>query len=155
MSSDQAMQTAQSQNKYWPWMLARIFLAAVFIFAGFLKLSGPVENFRGMIASYGVVPYAWIGVIAHTMPWLEFIFGITLFVGYLPRIASAVLGVLSFSFICLIAFAQVRGTLPANCGCFGDGFHMSPYQMSLLDALNVLLSVKLFQIRSHRWCLAA
>lgn len=148
-------QKAQSQSKYWPWMLARIFLAGVFIFAGFLKLSGPVENFRGMIASYGVVPYAWIGVIAHTMPWLEFISGISLLVGYFPRISSAVLGILSFSFICLIAFAQVRGTLPANCGCFGDGFHMSPYQMSLLDALNSLLALKLFGIKDHRLSIAA
>ncbi len=142
-------------KRYWPWLLARLFIGGIFIFAGFLKLSQPVEVFRGMIASYGVIPYAWIGWIAHIAPWLEFILGIFLLVGYLPRYAAAALSVLAFSFIALIVTSKLHGTLPENCGCFGEGVHMSPYQMVFLDLLNMLLAVRLFQIKTHRWCVVA
>ena len=141
-----------TRKQYCPWMLARLFLGGIFIFAGFLKLSQPIEVFRGMIAAYGVIPYVWIGPIAHISPWLEFIAGVFLLVGYFPHLAAAVLGVLSFSFIGLIAWSQINGTLPANCGCFGEGFHMTPYQMAFLDSLNVLLAVRIFQMKTHRWC---
>ena len=99
-------------KKYAPWLIARLFLGGVFILAGFLKLSGPVENFRGMIVSYGVVPYGWVGVIAHVMPWIEFLFGICLVLGYFPRITAAVLGGLSFSFIGLMVWRNCRERCP-------------------------------------------
>ena len=58
-------------KQYWPWMAARLFLGGVFIFAGFLKLSAPVEVFRGMIVSYGILPYGLVGPVAHIIPWVE------------------------------------------------------------------------------------
>lgn len=143
------------KKDYLPWFVARLFLGGIFIFSGFLKLTEPIESFRGMIASYGVVPYAWISWIAYSIPWLEFIPGIFVVAGYFPRIFSGVLGGLAFSFIGLIAWAQLNGTLPANCGCFGDQFHMSPYQIVLLDTLNVLLAFKLAGIKKHYWCIAS
>lgn len=142
-------------KKYLPWLAARFFLGGIFIVAGFLKLSGPIENFRGMIVSYGVIPYAWVGPVAHIVPWFEFFFGVCLVVGYLPRISAAFLGLLALSFISLIAVAQWYGTLPENCGCFGDGVHMSPYQIALLDSLNILLAVRLCQIKTHLGCVPA
>ncbi len=142
-------------KQYWLWMLARLFLGGIFIFSGFLKLSEPVENFRGMIAAYGVIPYAGIGFIAYTIPWLEFVTGIFLVLGYFPRAAALVLGFLAFSFVSLIVWAKLNGTLPENCGCFGEGIHISPYQMVLLDLLNILLAVRLFQIKTHRWAVSA
>ncbi len=143
------------KKNYLPWLVARLFLGGIFIFAGFLKLSQPVEIFRGMIASYGVIPYLWIGPIAHISPWFEFIAGIFLVVGYFPRGSAIVLGALCVSFIGLIGWSKLNGTLPANCGCFGEGIHMTPYQMVILDFLNALLACRLFQIKKHFWCLAS
>lgn len=145
----------QTRNKYWLWLIARLFLGSIFIVAGFLKLSGPVEIFRGMIVSYGIVPYPLVAPIAYVLPWVEFLSGVCLIIGYFPRFFAGVLGVLAFSFIALIALAQVNGTLPENCGCFGEGVHMTPYQMALLDTLNVFLALKLCQIKTHFKCLSA
>jgi len=142
-------------KQYSPWMVARLFLASLFIVSGFLKLSEPVENFRGMILAYGVIPYAWAVPAAIVMPWLEFLSGVCLFLGYFPRFFSMVLGLLALSFIGLIALAKLNGTLPANCGCFGENVHMSPYQMVILDSLNFLLALRLFQIKKHRLCVTA
>ena len=139
-------------KQYAPWMVARLFLGSVFVVSGFLKLAEPVENFRGMILAYGVIPYTWAIPAAIVMPWLEFFSGACLLVGYFPRVFSGVLGLLALSFIGLITLSKLHGTLPANCGCFGDNVHMSPYQMVVLDSLNFLIALRLFQIKAHRLC---
>ncbi len=142
-------------KQYLPWMAARLFLGSIFIVSGFLKLSEPVENFRGMILAYGVIPYAGAVLAAWTIPWVEFIPGICLVIGYFPRWAAAVLGVLAGSFVILIVAAKIHGTLPENCGCFGDSVHISPYQMLGLDSFNFVISVLLFRMKTHRISLAS
>jgi uncharacterized membrane protein YphA (DoxX/SURF4 family) len=141
-------------KSYLPWIVARIFVGGIFILAGFFKLIDPIENFRGMITAYGVIPYALVTPISLFLPWLEFLVGVFLIAGYFPRLSAAFLGLCSASFIILITVAKFMGTLPDSCGCFGEHIPMSPYQMLLLDALSFLLSVRLFQIKNHRLCLA-
>lgn len=141
-------------KQYAPWFVARLFLGTIFIVAGFFKVTDPVENFRGMIVAYGVVPYAWVTPIAYVVPWVELVAGVCLVTGYFPRQSAAVLGVFSLSFVGLILIAKIKGTLPESCGCFGEHIPMSPYQMLVLDALNSLLAFRLFKMKEHRVCLA-
>lgn len=135
-------------------MVARIFVGGIFVIAGFFKLTDPIENFRGMITAYGVVPYVLVTPISLFLPWLEFLAGVFLIVGYFPRWAAAFLGVCSISFVILILSAKSIGTLPESCGCFGEHVPISPYQMLVLDTLSFLLALRLFQIKNHRLCLA-
>lgn len=140
-------------RSYLPWFLARIFLGGIFVLAGFIKLTEPIEVFRGQILAYGMIPYAWVGMIASVLPWIEFLAGVCLLSGYFPRQAASILALLAASFVGLIGLAALKGTLPENCGCFGEGFHISPYQMAALDTLNFLLGVKLARM-PHRCCIA-
>lgn len=144
----------QRQNKYWPWMLARIFVGGIFVLAGFFKLTDPIENFRGMITAYDVIPYALVTPIALFLPWFEFLAGVFLILGYFPRWAAVALGLCSLAFVLLIVAAKFMGTLPEKCGCFGEHVPISPYQMLILDTLSCLLTLRLFQIKTHRFCAA-
>ena len=141
-------------KSYFPWLLARIFVGSIFIVAGFFKLSDPIENFRGMITAYGIIPYVLVTPISLTLPWIELFAGIFLVGGYFVRWSAVVLGLLSFSFVILICVARLAGTLPESCGCFGEHIPMNPYQMLVLDSLSTLLAIRLFQIKNHRLCLA-
>lgn len=138
--------------------LGRLFIGLVFAYSGFFKLMEPVENFRGAIAAYEVIPSAVIPLLAHGVPWIEFVFGVFLVIGYLPRVSAGALAGLSWSFILLILSTWVvTGSLPADCGCFGEGslVHLTPLQVLFLDVFNTVVGVKLALTAHHPFSLAA
>ncbi len=56
---------------------SRLLLAAVFIYAGAVKGTDPVE-FAGQVANYQLLPYAWNYLVAATLPYLELLCGLLL-----------------------------------------------------------------------------
>ncbi|MFA7254661.1 MAG: DoxX family protein [Candidatus Omnitrophota bacterium] len=138
--------------------LGRMFLGLVFLYSGFIKLMEPVENFQGGMAAYEIIPYVLIPLLARVIPWIEFIFGAFLILGYLPRMSALVLAGMSWSFVLLIATTRiVTGALPANCGCFGEGslLHLKPYQVLIMDVGNTLIGIRLALLKIHPFSLAA
>lgn len=126
--------------------LGRIFLGLIFAYSGYTKLIEPVENFRGAIAAYGIIPYLFIPFLAYVIPWIELVFGVFLLLGYLSRVSALVLGVMSVSFVLLILVTRlVTGTLPADCGCFGEGslIHLTPLQVIFVDLCNTIIGIRL------------
>lgn len=138
--------------------LGRMFLGLVFAYSGFTKLMEPVENFQGGMTAYEIIPYAVIPFLAHVIPWIEFLFGSFLILGYLTRISALVLAIMSWSFVLLIIATRiVTGTLPANCGCFGEGslIHLKPLQVLVLDICNTLIGIRLALFKTHSFSLDA
>jgi len=147
-----------SEKSYKILFFGRMFLGLIFAYSGFTKLMEPVENFQGGMAAYEVIPYAVIPFLAHVIPWIEFLFGVFLILGYLPRISALVLAGMSLSFVLLIAVTRiVTGSLPADCGCFGEGslVHLKPLQVLALDVCNALIGMHLALLKTHPFSLAA
>ena len=137
------------------WFSARLFLGFVFAYSGFSKLMEPVENFRGVIAQYQVVPYSFVPFIAITFPWIEFIFGTFLILGFAPRISALVLALLSFTFLIVLGSSNILlGQAPMSCGCFGEsGIHLTVRQVFFLDIFDLAIGFKLYSIKEHPWSL--
>ena len=121
--------------------ILRLFLGGVFVYAGWGKLMAPVENFVAVIEGYQFLkpPCTWI--IGNVVPWLELIFGMFLVVGFLTR-ASAVL----FTFFLLVFISLLLRSillhLPiSECGCFGSGIVLAPWQALILDAGLLIISL--------------
>ncbi len=136
----------------------RVFLGLVFVCSGFIKLMEPIENFRGAMTAYDVIPSVVIPVLAQVIPWAEFVFGFFLVAGYLPRISAGVLAGLSWSFVLLILITKtMTGSLPKDCGCFGEGsfLHLKPLQVVFLDVFNTLIGIKLALTKNHPFSLAS
>ena len=133
------------------WFVVRLFLGTVFAYSGFSKLMEPMENFRGIIAQYEVIPYVFVPAIALIFPWLELIFGIFLFLGYAPRVSALVLAFFSLSFLILLGSSKLLlGSFPVSCGCFGEnGIHLTVRQVFLLDLFDMAIGLKLSQIKFH------
>lgn len=132
--------------------LGRIFLGLVFAYSGFTKLMEPVENFRGAMAAYEIIPYAVIPFLARIIPWIEFLFGVFLVLGYLPRVSALVLAGMSLGFVVLIVATRIlTGDLPADCGCFGEGslVHLKPMQVLAMDLCNTLIGIRLALVKTH------
>ena len=118
----------------------------------------PVENFQGGMAAYEVIPYAVIPFLARVIPWIEFIFGVFLITGYLPRLSALVLAGMSWSFVLLILYTRlVTGALPSNCGCFGEGslIHLKPLQVVVMDVFNTIIALRLTLVKAHPFGLSA
>ena len=138
--------------------LGRMFLGLVFAYSGFTKLMGPVENFQGGMSAYEIIPYAIIPFLAHVIPWIEFFFGVFLFLGYLPRVSALLLAAMSWSFVLLIVITKiVTKNLPSDCGCFGEGsfIHLKPMHVLVMDVCNTFIGIRLALLKTHPFSLAS
>jgi uncharacterized membrane protein YphA (DoxX/SURF4 family) len=98
-------------------LLARIFLAFIFIYAGTDKISDPA-GFSQAIQNYKLFPVEMINIFAITIPWIELICGLLLLLGISVRENSLIISSLLFVFTLAVAISMIRG-LNFDCGCFG------------------------------------
>jgi hypothetical protein len=139
------------------WFFVRLFIGGIFVYAGFSKLAGPVENFRAVLAAYHWIPVFAVPLLAHCGPWCELIFGVFVVTGFMPRWSSLILALFSLMFVGLLGGEYLTtGKFPEDCGCFGHGFFRPTVpQVFALDILNFLLGVRLFLLKEHPWSLEA
>ena len=96
--------------------LARMLLAVVFIYTGYIKVKAPLQ-FAVAITGYQLVPENLIWPIANYFPWIEIALGLALIIGWKIRYFSlGAVGLLLF-FTVLLLITYFRGFV-ANCGCF-------------------------------------
>lgn len=148
--------TAPVSSRGWVWILVRLWIGFVFTYAGWTKLIGPVEEFRGLIAQYEIIPYAFVPFIAYTLPWMECIFGIFLLTGYMIRPSAVILSLCSMGFAYLMMFYYFKnGKFPEDCGCFGAGswIHFTGLEIMIIDTLQFLLGMRLSRAKNHRFTL--
>jgi uncharacterized membrane protein YphA (DoxX/SURF4 family) len=113
------------------WRVLDILIAAIFIYAGILKVLDPVQFARD-IDNYKMLPWPAAVALALYLPWLEILCGLALIVRRLYRGAVLLLTGLTIVFIV------------ASCGCFGHvsqgwsfGWHMA-LDFGLLAGLVIL-----------------
>ncbi len=128
---------------------ARVMVGFVFAYAGLSKLLEPVENFQAILSNYALIPSFFEPMIARVLPWMEWIGGSFLILGYAPRKTSFLLACVSFTFfISLTANFVLRGSLIRDCGCFGArGLHLSSIQMLAIDVFNLMILTTLIFIK--------
>ena len=99
------------------WRIFDLIIAAVFIYAGAIKMLDPVQ-FANDIDNYKILPWT-IGVrLAFYLPWLEILCGLAVLFRFLYRGSLSILGALISIFVVATVAAKVRG-LDITCGCFG------------------------------------
>jgi rhodanese-related sulfurtransferase/uncharacterized membrane protein YphA (DoxX/SURF4 family) len=96
----------------------RIILGGVFIMSAAPKILA-LPQFAKVVESYHMVPAGLVTPFAYTLPWVELVVGIMLVLGIWVGLASFAASVLMFLFMAVIGFSLARGTMPADCGCYG------------------------------------
>jgi len=97
---------------------ARVYLGCVFVAASLYKIAEPAE-FGLSIATYEILPLAWINAMAILLPWIEIVVGITLIAGFWTRASALAIGGMMIMFIAAIGITMSRD-LPISCGCFAS-----------------------------------
>lgn len=125
-----------SQKAYFL-LIARLVLAAAFLFAALPKIQDPVV-FATAVEGFRVIsgqPALWIALL---LPWMELIIGIGLLIPQIRRGSGLLIALLLIAFIGLHASAWMRG-LDINCGCFGQSEGDAPVNYLWLIVRNTAL----------------
>ena len=103
-----------------PWLstVARIFLAGVFLYAGWPKFTDSEGTVRS-VRAFKLLPEAVVRPFAYGLPMLELVVALVLLLGLATRIAALVTAALMAMFMFGIVMAWARG-LNIDCGCFGN-----------------------------------
>src|SRR5438477_10424367 len=125
--------------KSFVWRIVDLIIAAVFIYAGALKVLDPVQ-FAHDIDHYKILPWT-IGVgLAFYLPWLEIFCGLALIFRVFYRGALSILTVLVVVFLVATIAARVRG-LDITCGCFGHASQNWSFPAHLALDLAILVAL--------------
>jgi uncharacterized membrane protein YphA (DoxX/SURF4 family) len=114
-------------------LLFRLYLGGIFVYASMYKISFPGE-FAESVASYQIVPYWGVNLMAVIMPWLELVCGILLIAGIRSKAAASIIGGMLGVFALAIFAALVRD-IPVGCGCFqavADPVNLKTFARDLL-----------------------
>ncbi|MBI2385806.1 MAG: DoxX family membrane protein [Elusimicrobia bacterium] len=114
-------------------LAARVIVGAVLVYAGAAKAAGPAEEFAVVIGSYDVLPRDMVLTAATFLPWVEIVVGWSLILGLRLRAAAAAAGALFAAFLFALLTVKAKGIELPNCGCFGDGVHLTLTQGLIFD----------------------
>jgi putative oxidoreductase len=130
-------------TKYFVCRALAIIVAAIFVYAGVLKILDPVAFARD-IDNYKILPWPLSVALAFYLPWLEVFCGLALLVRFVYRAAVSILLGLTLIFVAATIAAKARG-LDISCGCFG---HVSQHWSF---AGHLLLDFALLAVLSLLW----
>lgn len=126
------------------YIVARVALGLVFVYAGILKIRDP-NAFAGSVAAYKILPFGLNYLVAAILPWVETICGMLLVIGYRVRAAAFIIIAMNLVFMVALASTIVRG-LDIDCGCFRQGGAKTPAWMAILRDV-LFLAAALFVFR--------
>jgi uncharacterized membrane protein YphA (DoxX/SURF4 family) len=104
------------KNSRWFIFALRLIIGGIFIYAAVDKIIHP-EAFARIIHNYRLLPPSLINLLAIFMPWIEFIAGICLIIGFKYKGANLLIIGMLLVFIAALAISHARG-ININCGCF-------------------------------------
>lgn len=99
----------------WPYVIVRVALALIFIYAGSVKLVDP-KAFARIISHYDLVPELLLPVVAIGLPVAEVLAGIALIFDLRPGLHGISGMVLLFV---LVLGYGILTDMDIDCGCFG------------------------------------
>jgi uncharacterized membrane protein YphA (DoxX/SURF4 family) len=97
-------------------LASRIILGGLFIYASHDKIIHPLA-FAQVIHYYRLTPPELINVLAVIFPWMEFLAGLFLIIGFRVRSSSLLINILLVFFAIVLAITATRG-INVACGCF-------------------------------------
>jgi uncharacterized membrane protein YphA (DoxX/SURF4 family) len=141
--------TDQSSQRNWtriPFLLSRVFLGGIFVYASYDKIIHPVP-FAEIVYNYQILPDPLVNPASLFLPWIELLVGFSLILGVWVRGAVLISNLLLLVFFSALLFNMARG-LDIDCGCFtvsgltSSGGHMLWYLFR--DGLFLFVALFLF-----------
>jgi len=122
----------------------RLILGVVFIYASIDKIAH-IDQFARAIYYYHILPGWIVNVMAIVMPWAELFAGICLIVGYYPRGAAALIGIMLVMFLIALSIVYLRG-VDISCGCFSVSDRAKSSALNLIwrDLILFVMTIQVY-----------
>ena len=132
---------------------SRIFVGALFIFSGLVKLNDPIGTEIKLEEYFTVFADTFSPIFSIFIPWslaiamflivLEIVLGVAVLLNYRMRVTSVILLALILFFTVLTFFSAYTGKV-TDCGCFGDAIPLTPWQSFYKDVILLVFILHLF-----------
>jgi putative oxidoreductase len=132
-------------------LAARWILGLTFIYASLDKILSPAD-FAKIVYGYSLFPEIFINLIAIIIPFLEFVTGLALILGFYPRSAAITINGLLLAFIVVLTINLIRGH-EFDCGCFSvgqRGYSSSPRVTIARDIFYLALGLQIVIFNGNR-----
>lgn len=134
--------------KHISFLLARILLAGIFVYASIHKIVHP-DEFYVVIMNYQILPQYGAYALAYLLPVLEMSVGLALLSRKFLYPSLVIVSGMLLIFISAIASAWLRG-LDISCGCFGEGNSGEYFEVIVRDIFLLLLCMIIFLLNPRR-----
>jgi uncharacterized membrane protein YphA (DoxX/SURF4 family) len=94
----------------------RLCVGGFFLYASMSKIPYPAQ-FAEATANYRLVPYWLLNPVAVILPWVEFVCGLFLVIGFTSRASVVLIGLLLVMFNTMVLINMYWGA-PITCGCY-------------------------------------
>jgi uncharacterized membrane protein YphA (DoxX/SURF4 family) len=115
-------------------VILRVLIGLLLIVSGGEKLLSHYQNFLYVIESYAFLPTPIEKLAALTVPWIEFLVGISLVLGLWLNWSLKLAVGLFTCFITIVSQAIIRQLPITECGCFGEGLSFPLHVILLFDS---------------------
>ena len=125
-------------------LLARLFVAATFLFSGFVKLVDPLGSAYKFTEYFGADVLNMEFLIPYALPFsivliiAEIMLGVMLLIGYKPKFTVWALFLMTLLFLFLTWYSAYYDKV-TDCGCFGDAVKLTPWQTFNKNVLLIVL----------------
>jgi putative oxidoreductase len=120
----------------------RIYVGCFFIYASVSKIPFPAQ-FAEAIADYRLLPYAVLNLGAVILPWIEFVTGLFLIIGFRARASVILVGLMLIMFDVMILINMYWGA-PITCGCYDTVGEPIGWKKISENALMLLFAVQIY-----------
>ncbi len=134
--------------------IARLLVAATFIFSGFVKLVDPLGSAYKFQEYFGADVLNLEFLIPYALPFsiflilAEIMLGVMLLVGFKPKITVWSLLIMIVIFLFLTWYSAYYNKV-TDCGCFGDAITLTPWETFYKNIFLVVLIVFLLFNTKH------
>ena len=120
----------------------RLCVGGFFLYASMSKIPYPAQ-FAEATANYRLVPYWLLNPVAVILPWVEFVCGLFLVIGFTSRASAVLIGLLLILFNTMVLINMYWGA-PISCGCYDTVGEPIGWKKIIENVVLLILTIHVF-----------